>query len=77
MTVVAVRVSTQNRHSTFILMYVFYFTNTEMLYECKLKSISTSKCEGDTDDRYSNRDENKENITTPKLRFNKRLLFDF
>ena len=56
-----------------------------MLYECKLKSISTSKCEGDTDDRYSNRDENKENITTPKLRYNKRLcrklfyqlLFDF
>ena len=40
MTVVAVRVSTQNRHSTFILIYfISQIQITEMLYEYKLKSI--------------------------------------
>ena len=40
MTVVAVRVSTQNRHSTFILIYfITQIQITEMLYEYKLKSI--------------------------------------
>ena len=39
MTVVAVRVSRYKEQTFYYYSYVFYFTNTEMLYEYKLKSI--------------------------------------